>query len=63
MKAAKTIEDVRRKRAASRRRERAALRSGSVTPQQLQKRNSWFSDRRVIQYSVASLAAALAAAA
>jgi hypothetical protein len=63
MKVANSTQDVRRKRTASRRRERAALRSGKTTPQQLQKRNSWISDRRALRYDAASLSNALAAAA
>jgi len=61
MKVANSIQGVRRKRASNRRRERAALRSGETTKQQLQKQNSWISDRRALRYNAASLSDALAA--
>jgi hypothetical protein len=62
MKAANSVEHLRRKRAAMRRRDKAALRTGKATRQQLQKQNSWFSSRKAIRFDARSLAAALSKA-
>ena len=59
MKAANSVEDLRRKRTAMRRRDKDALLTGKATPRQLQKQNSWFSSRKAMSVDAKSLAASL----
>jgi hypothetical protein len=60
MKEPKTFEELCRKRAARRRRDMADLRSGRATAQEIQKRNSWFSERHTIHIDVKKLGESLA---
>lgn len=62
MKAANSVEDLRRKRAAIRRRDKAALLTGKTTARQLQKQNSWISSRKAISVDAKSLATSLSKA-